>query len=231
MIEENRSNKEYENSYFFLAVPFKDKDRAKALGAKWSKEDSCWYVPEGISRELFEEWMPNIYLTPRYKLPLRVELVPSSCWFSNVRDHLSQSDWDKVRKPLFESKGQRCQICCQVGSKHPVECHEVWQYDDENLIQTLTGLLCLCPMCHLCHHFGLAIKINQFDDALDHFQIINKITEESAKTIVKHAFGVWKERSAHSWTLDLSWITNKYDVKVINDERIVLNNSLVGLTN
>jgi Antirestriction protein len=31
----------------YLAVPFKEKDEAKALGAKWDKQAKAWYAPEG----------------------------------------------------------------------------------------------------------------------------------------------------------------------------------------
>jgi hypothetical protein len=34
----------------YLTVPFKDKDAAKGLGAKWDAAQRQWYVPDG--REL-----------------------------------------------------------------------------------------------------------------------------------------------------------------------------------
>lgn len=35
----------------YLAVPFAEKDEAKAMGAKWDKEAKAWYAPEGVSIE------------------------------------------------------------------------------------------------------------------------------------------------------------------------------------
>lgn len=42
-----------------LAVPFADKDRAKAAGAMWYAPESIWFVPKGVDLERFKEWNPN----------------------------------------------------------------------------------------------------------------------------------------------------------------------------
>jgi len=41
-----------------LQVPYPQKDRAKSLGALWDKERRTWYVPPGISKSHFAEWLP-----------------------------------------------------------------------------------------------------------------------------------------------------------------------------
>ena len=43
----------------YLTVPFKEKDSAKALGARWDGEARQWYVPEGQDLVPFAEWLPN----------------------------------------------------------------------------------------------------------------------------------------------------------------------------
>jgi hypothetical protein len=43
----------------FLSVPFAEKDRAKALGAKWDAATKKWYVPHGSDSKLFESWWPD----------------------------------------------------------------------------------------------------------------------------------------------------------------------------
>lgn len=40
----------------FLKVPFEDKDKVKALGAKWSAERKSWYVPQGVQVGGFKGW-------------------------------------------------------------------------------------------------------------------------------------------------------------------------------
>ncbi len=40
----------------FINVPFKEKDEAKQLGAKWDRQERAWYVPAGVDAGLFEKW-------------------------------------------------------------------------------------------------------------------------------------------------------------------------------
>lgn len=42
----------------FLDVPFKEKDEAKALGARWDAGAKKWYVPEGKDLAAFAAWLP-----------------------------------------------------------------------------------------------------------------------------------------------------------------------------
>lgn len=40
----------------FLHVPFKEKDEAKALGAKWHRQAQAWFVPAGVDAAPFAQW-------------------------------------------------------------------------------------------------------------------------------------------------------------------------------
>mgnify|MGYP000899773174 FL=1 len=42
----------------YLTVSFKDKDAAKALGARWDGVQRQWYVPEGRELAPFAQWLP-----------------------------------------------------------------------------------------------------------------------------------------------------------------------------
>jgi hypothetical protein len=42
-----------------LVVPFKDKDKAKGLGARWDMQAKDWYIPEGADPMPFVEWIPD----------------------------------------------------------------------------------------------------------------------------------------------------------------------------
>jgi len=42
----------------YLTVSFKDKDAAKALGARWDGVQRQWYVPEGRELTPFAQWLP-----------------------------------------------------------------------------------------------------------------------------------------------------------------------------
>ena len=43
----------------FLTVPFKDKDAAKGLGARWDAAQRQWFVPEGRALAPFALWLPG----------------------------------------------------------------------------------------------------------------------------------------------------------------------------
>jgi hypothetical protein len=41
----------------FLKVPYAEKDKAKALGARWNADRKAWYVPDGTDAAPFEQWL------------------------------------------------------------------------------------------------------------------------------------------------------------------------------
>lgn len=138
------------------------------------------------------------------KLKLTIELVPSSSWFNNVRAILTRKQWDILRKQVYTQAWDTCQICGGVGSKHPVECHEIWHYDDNKLIQTLVGMIALCPNCHMVKHFGLAQVRKKDESALLHFMKVNDLKRKEAEKYIEEVFKKWAERSSKTWTLDIS---------------------------
>ena len=138
------------------------------------------------------------------KLKLTIELVPSSSWFNNVRAVLTRKQWDVLRKQVYTQAWDTCQICGGVGPKHPVECHEIWHYDDNKLIQTLVGMIALCPNCHMVKHIGYAEVSGRFALAVKHLMKINKLTKAEAGKVISEAFSKWVERSKKSWTVDIS---------------------------
>ncbi len=148
---------------------------------------------------------------------LTVELVPSTCWFSNVRDHLPKKTWDFLRKSTYKQANYRCEVCGGRGSRWAVECHEIWHYDDLNHIQTLAGLTALCPSCHQVKHIGLAGLQGYGERAEAHLAKINGWTKEQTAAYLETVWNTWQERSCHDWSLDLSWL-NRYGIQ-INSKR------------
>jgi hypothetical protein len=138
---------------------------------------------------------------------LTVELVPRTCWFSNVRDRVSREDWDRMRSRVYEHAGRRCEVCGGRGSKHPVECHEVWEYDEATAVQRLVRMIALCPACHEVKHVGLAGVKGRGEIAAAHLAEVNGWSAAVADRYVRSAFAVWEERSARTWSLDVSAIT------------------------
>lgn len=145
---------------------------------------------------------------------LTVELVPSTCWFSNVRDHVSTETWDRLRKHTYKQANYRCEVCGGKGSAHPVECHEIWHYDDKNKQQKLIGLIALCPSCHQVKHIGLAKMRGKGEVAKHHLAQVNQWTLKQTETYLKEVWKLWKERSKHQWKLDLTWLESEFQIKV-----------------
>lgn len=138
-------------------------------------------------------------------LILKIELVPKTSWYSNLRSNISSSDWDKLRKQIYAQHQNVCGIC---GSQERLNCHEIWEYDDKNHIQKLQGFTALCDMCHHVKHIGYAGILAQegkldFDKVIDHFTKVNNCDKSTFKLHYEEAFVQWNERSIHKWKVDL----------------------------
>jgi hypothetical protein len=140
-------------------------------------------------------------------MKLTVELVPATSWGDNLRSHFKTREWDRLRKACYEQAGHKCEICGGKGRRHPTECHEIWNYDDEQCVQTLKGLIALCPSCHEVKHIGRAMAVGFGDRALAHLVKVNGITQAEAVAHVGDAFALWKTRTQKAWTLDITSIT------------------------
>lgn len=159
------------------------------------------YLQKGVLKAL--EGEPDVsFYPPR----LTIELVPRTCWFDNVRSAVSSSDWKRLRQQTARSAGWKCQICGGKGPRWPVECHEIWHYDDDRQYQTLTGLIALCPSCHEVKHMGFSGLRGKKDEAVAHLALVNGWSLQGAFDYVDEAFEVWRERSHHAWQLDITWL-------------------------
>lgn len=137
---------------------------------------------------------------------LTVELVPRTAWFKNVRSHVSKGEWERLKRITFGRAGYACEICGGRGSKWPVECHEVFAYDDEHFVQTLVRLIALCPPCHEVKHIGLAGARGRRGAALGHLARVNNWSRQDAELYLEGCFETWHRRSNHEWVLDLSYL-------------------------
>lgn len=136
---------------------------------------------------------------------LTIELVPQSVWNLNLRSILKKKEWDKLRKDCYKQAEYKCEICGGIGPKHPVECHEIWDFDDANKVQTLTGLVSLCPKCHMVKHIGFASVSGKRDLAFNQLKKINDWDDYEADDYVAECFQIWNERSKDKWKLDIDW--------------------------
>ena len=59
----------------FLSVPYKEKEQAKKLGAKWDKENKLWFAPEGTELAPLSRWMPERTPVPEPSMPPQEEFA------------------------------------------------------------------------------------------------------------------------------------------------------------
>jgi len=140
---------------------------------------------------------------------LTIELVPESCHFSNLRSNLTKQDWDKLRKACYQRFSYQCSVCGGKGSKHPVEAHEVWGYDEQARIQKLLDIVALCPNCHKVKHMGLSILKGWDEYARKHLGEVNGWTPAQVEKYEAACFVEYRRRSLFHWTLDVSWLKGK----------------------
>ena len=90
-------------------------------------------------------------------MKLEIELVPKDLFFRSLRSLVTKQSWDVIRREAYKKAGYRCEICGGKGDRWPVECHEIWEHDDERHIQYLKGTIALCPNCHMIKHTGFSM--------------------------------------------------------------------------
>lgn len=151
--------------------------------------------------ETVKEWFVS---SPEPKLT--IELVPKGQWGTNLRSRLPKAEWDRLRKAQYQAAGYVCEICGGEGPSHPVECHEVWEYDDDASIQRLTGLIALCPACHGVKHAGRTVMHKGERTVIDQLVRVNGGTRDEARAYLQKCFLQWNRRSHQTWTLDLTWL-------------------------
>lgn len=139
-------------------------------------------------------------------LKLTIELVPLTSWYNNMRSIMNKQQWDILRRKVYADYAYKCGIC---GTNNvTLNCHEIWEYDDQNHIQKLKGFITLCRLCHWVKHIGLAgIRASEgqldFEEIITHFMSVNGCGRQTFESHRSEAFKTWEERSKHQWQLEL----------------------------
>tara|TARA_Y100001970_G_C14114041_1_gene792541 strand:- start:468 stop:1193 length:726 start_codon:yes stop_codon:yes gene_type:complete len=221
----------------YISVSYQQKDHAKSLGALWDSGVKKWYIPLGLdgdSKMKLLEMYANIKTESITELVnedrefggngLFVDLVPRSCWFTNVRYCIHPSDWNRLRVYIYSRVNYTCE-CCGINTKNKriaLEAHERWKYDESSSTQKLVRIVALCKPCHEVTHIGLASVRGRREEAIAHLKRVRLFTDEEADEHIQDAFKVWHDRSAIDWSLDLSLMTDngiKLARSVNKDER------------
>jgi hypothetical protein len=136
---------------------------------------------------------------------LTVDRIPTSCHCSNVRSTVSEGVWNRLRRRVHRQAGSRCEICGGVGSGHPVEAHEAWEFDEAERMQRLVRMIALCPACHEVKHFGRAAQRGRAEDARAHLARVNAWSEDQVEEHLRLTETIWRRREEiEDWGLDLA---------------------------
>ena len=201
-----------------LCVPFEQKGVASAAGARWNVEARAWTChPELLRSAAYAQLRPFV---PRMHRPdaappyIRPWMVPQTSWGKNLRSLLEPEQWDIVRRKAYAAAGNRCRICGGRGPKWPVEADEGWDYDDDRGVQTLKGVIALCPDCHGIRHWGKTMIDGGEPAAFQRLMRINRWSRPEAQAAVDAAFEDWQRRSRLEWTIDCSWVTRVHGMTI-----------------
>lgn len=135
-------------------------------------------------------------------MKLNFELVPDSCWYSNLRSELPKEAWDKIRKKAYARAGGKCMICGAQVTR--LEAHEQWEYDDEKGVQKLVNVVAVCRACHEVIHIGRTQLMGREREASEHFMKVNGCTYAEYRKALGEANEKHRERSRREWQPDVS---------------------------
>lgn len=150
---------------------------------------------------------------------LKIELVPAPIQYINLRSLLPKEQWDKLRRATYKRVKYRCEICGGKGPDHPVECHEEWNYDEDDCVAKIVELHGLCPACHECKHVGLAGLNGRMEEVIAHLCKINGYDRQMAVRCISSAFEIWEQRSKWAWTID---VNVDYIQNLIREDVVIL---------
>mgnify|MGYP003571325081 CR=1 FL=1 len=145
---------------------------------------------------------------------LKFELVPDSCWYSNIRTILPKKVWEYIKKDVKSRANGRCEICGKQTSL--LDAHEVWSYDVKSATQKLENVIAVCKDCHAAIHIGRTSLVGNAERAEDHYMKVNGCTYTEMRADLNKANEEHKKRNLiPEWKLDVSFLAEKYkDVKI-----------------
>ena len=136
---------------------------------------------------------------------LQFELVPDSCWYSNLRSILSKKQWDYLRKEAYDRAQGRCMICGRPAKR--LEAHEKWSYDEKNKVQKLEDIIAVCHDCHSVIHIGRTSLVGNMERAEKHYMKVNACSyTDFLKDLGMANTQHQRRNEIDDWKLDLSYL-------------------------
>lgn len=143
-------------------------------------------------------------------MKLEFEMVPDSCWYSNLRSILSKKQWDYIKADAKRRANGKCMICGKKTDR--LEAHEKWSYNEKTQTQKLEDIVAVCSDCHSVIHIGRTQLKGNEERAEEHYMKVNNCSyaeyrENLGKANERH-------RSLNlvpEWKLDLTYLKRYID--------------------
>jgi hypothetical protein len=135
------------------------------------------------------------------ELKLRPNLVPKPLWGKSAANLLKRGDWERIRRDAVQAARHACQVCFDPASAGTLNCHELWDYDDEQGTATLVGLRMQCRNCDSAVHMGRAVKRGVGNAAIAQLVKVNVIGAREAKMLYRSAMDEWRRRNKKQWRI------------------------------
>ena len=160
------------------------------------------------------------------KFRLEIGLVPRPLHHKNLRNMIPRQVWEAIRSERLEAAGGRCEICGSEGKSalavkvpvpeflrgktlretpsgsSPLDCDEVWAYDDARCVATLRKVRMLCKLCHSVKHIARGAEADR-RALVAHFMAVNQVGREVFEEHEQQAYLELEMRSAKAWRVDL----------------------------
>ncbi len=196
-----------------LLVPYSANRQVRHMGATWEPDGKYWWVPHG--QDVPRKFLPlrdRPNLDPPY---IRINLIPQTSWGKNLRAMMPRERWQEfARTQIYASTGSRCLVCAERGPQWPVEADEIWKFDENKKMQTLAGIVPLCPDCHSVRTCGFAVAQGREKEVVRHLAWIERISHEDAQKRIQRAISKWEKRSRKEWAIDISYMKQRFNLSI-----------------
>ena len=135
-------------------------------------------------------------------MKLELHLIPQTSFYSNLRNKIGRTEWDKLSRKIRSERNFTCELC---GSTNKTHLHEVWEFKKN--IQKLVRFECVCQTCHAVHHWGLSeVQGRNMDFLTKHACKVNDCTLNQWHAHLNESFRTWTKRSEKQWKVDVSFL-------------------------
>lgn len=188
-----------------------DKDLAWKLGAMAGKSASKKSLKPRKRAKVSPESGASGGSEPHFIL--RVRPIPKPLHGVNLRTHLGDHRWRKLRHSLLDDWTRQCETCRKVvENSSKLSAHEEWEFDTESQPPTATvaNIRFVCWHCHACEHFphtlllvrSGALSEQAVEDTIEHFCRVNKATKQQFAKHLQAAVKEWARLSEFNFRVD-----------------------------